>query len=240
MKLEAVIVCKDYGDLLEETLPRNLQHLDGVCVVTHPDDKRTKRLCNKLGIGCVETEVMHHGGEPFNKGRAINLGLAHLTHTGWLMHMDADTLLPDRFRNMLSLAQLNEKNIYGADRLNVKSAKVWEEHKSRRRPQFQHGCLVMPTEQFPIGVRLVHGMYGYCPIGYFQLWHASARKRYPINQGSAEHTDVLFAVQWNREHRILLPEFFVYHLESEAAEMGANWKGRKTKEFKMPTKGYTK
>lgn len=232
MKIEAVIVCKDYGDFLEETLPRNLQGLDSAVVVTHPDDKRTQRLCNKLGVGCVATEVMHHGGDAFNKGRAINLGLAHLRHDGWLLHMDADILLPDRFRNSLSQSSLNHKNIYGADRLNVKNYEAWKRHKSDRRPQWRHGCLVTPQEAFPIGCRLVHGHYGYCPIGYFQLWHSSAKKKYPIAQGSAEHTDVLFAVQWNRENRVLIPEFFVYHLESEKADMGVNWKGRKTKPFK--------
>lgn len=232
MRIEAVIVCKDYGDFLEETLPRNLQGLDGVSVVTHPEDKRTKTLCNKLGVSCIETEVMHHGGDAFNKGRAINLGLAHLRHDGWLLHLDADILLPDRFRNSLSQAGLNPKNIYGADRLNIKNYENWKNHKNKRRPQWQHGCLVIPNEEFPMGVRLVHGHYGYCPIGYFQLWHSTAKKRYPIAQGSAEHTDVLFSVQWPRENRVLLPEFFVYHLESEAAPMGKNWGGRKTKQFK--------
>lgn len=238
MRLEAVIVCKDYSDFLEETLPRNLQHLDHVVVVTHPDDKRTISLCKKHGIGLVKTEVMHHGGAPFNKGRAIRLGMSHLCHDGWLIHMDADTLLPDRFRNALQQSHLQKDCIYGADRLNVKNYESWKEHKNKRRPQWQHGCLLMPTEQFPLGVRLVHGIYGYCPIGYFQMWHASNQMQYPINQGSAEHTDVLFAVQWPREKRVLLPEVFVYHLESEQSQMGANWKGRKTKPFKSE-KPYT-
>lgn len=231
MRIEAVCVCVNYSDFLEETLPRNLQHVDGMTVVTHYDDKKTQALCNKLGIGCVQSDVMNHGGDAFNKGRAINLGLAHLRHDGWLLHIDADVLLPDRFRNSLSQAGLNQKNIYGADRLNVKNYDNWKAHKNKSRPQWQHGCLVTPTEQFSMGARLVHGMYGYCPIGYFQLWHSSAKRNYPIAQGSAEHTDVLFAVKWPRENRILLPEFFVYHLESESAPMGKNWAGRKTKKF---------
>lgn len=232
MRIEAVIVCKDYGDFLEESLPRNLQHVDAACVVTHPGDRHTKAVCQKLGINCIETEVMHSRGDKFNKGRCINLGLSHLRHDDWLLHIDADTLLPDRFRSMLDYANLNPKCVYGADRLNVKSYEKWKEHKAKRLPQWRHGYLITPTEEFPLGSRLLHGDYGWVPIGYFQLWHSSERKKYPINQGSAEHTDVLFAIQWNRENRILLPEFFVYHLESEPTKMGTNWDGRKTKPFK--------
>ena len=232
-RIEAVIVCKDYGDFLQETLPRNIQALDGVVVVTHPSDRHTKAVCQKLGVNCVETEVMHAKGDKFNKGRCINLGLSHLRHDDWLLHLDADILLPDRFRQMLDHAELNPKNIYGADRLNVKSYDTWKTHKAKRLPQWRYGYLVTPTEEFPAASRLLHGDYGWVPIGYFQLWHSSARRRYPINQGSAEHTDVLFGIQWNRENRILLPEIFVYHLESEISKMGANWGGRITKQFKQ-------
>lgn len=232
MIIEAIIVSHNYGDFLAETLPRNLQGLDNAVVVTHPQDRATKILCNKLGVNCVETDVMHYKGDAFNKGMAIGLGLAHLRHEGWLLHLDADILLPDRFRNALQLSYLNPKNIYGADRLNIRNYENWKKNKNKRRPQWQHGCLTMPVPEFPIGARLVHDVYGYCPIGFFQLWHSSVKRKYPIAQGSAEHTDVLFAVQWPRENRILLPEFFVYHLESEQASMGANWQGRKTKEFK--------
>jgi hypothetical protein len=91
--------------------------------------------------------------------------------------------------------------------------------------------MVTPQSEFQLGSRLVHLEYGYCPIGYFQLFHAITRRKYPIVCGSAEYSDVLFAVQWPREERILLPEFFVYHLESESIKMGANWDGRKTKVF---------
>jgi hypothetical protein len=42
---------------------------------------------------------------------------------------------------------------------------------------------------------------------------------------------MLFAVQWARQHRQLLPELFAVHLESERVAMGANWKGRTTRPF---------
>lgn len=234
MKIECVITCVNYSDFLAHTLPDNLQHLDRIVVVTHPDDKGTQALCNRFGVDCIDTKIFHEDGDKFNKGRAINLGLSHLRHDDWILHLDADILLPHRFRRMLHHAQLDETNLYGADRLNCISYDHWMANKHKTVPQFAYRYLVTPNEEFSLGSRLLHKEYGYCPIGYFQMWHESANRIYPIMSGSAEHADVLFAVQWERSKRILMPEFFVYHLESEKAKMGTNWAGRKTKGFGPP------
>ena len=231
MKIEAVIVCYNYSDFLEHTLPQNLQQLDRVIVVTHPDDKKTQQLCSHHGVDYVATTIFHDDGDKFNKARAINLGLSHLRHEDWLVHLDADILLPPQFRKRLSDAKIKAKNIYGVDRQNTISFENYMEHKDRITPQHKWRYLVEPIKEFPLGARLLHQEYGYCPIGYFQLWHSSIKRKYPIVSGSAEHTDVLFAVQWPREERILLPEFLVFHLESEGQNQGINWEGRKSKPF---------
>lgn len=232
MRIEAVIVCHNYSDFLEHTLPENLQFLDGAVVVTTPGDRATRALCERLSVDCIDTEVFFDSGDRFNKGRGINLGLSHLRHDDWLLHLDADTLLPHRFRGMLDAAKLDKSCVYGADRRNIIGFDKFEEFKARgHNPQWTYRYLVSAPEGLSMGARLIHKEYGFCPIGYFQLWHSSQRRRYPINQGSAEHTDVLFSVQWPREKRILLPELYVYHLESERAKMGANWAGRTTKKF---------
>lgn len=232
MKIEAVVVCKDYGDFLAHTLPENIEQLDRMVVVTHPADTETKELCRHHSVDVVETEVFHEDGDRFNKWRALNLGLSHLKHDGWVLVIDADIMLPHKFRDMLNRAKLDTKNLYGADRLNTGSFENWQAHAHTTVPQHRWRYLVHPTPEFPVGARLLHAEYGYLPIGYFQLWHSSQHRQYPIHNGSAEHGDVLFAVQWARERRILLPELFVYHLESDGdAPMGTNWKGRKTKRF---------
>lgn len=231
MVVEAIITCVNYSDFLAHTLADNLQQVDRMVVVTHSNDKATQALCTKYGVDCIDTEIMHDDGDRFNKGKLINLGLSHLRHEGWLLHLDADIVLPHNFKAMLKHARLDEKCVYGADRLNVKSYEHWMTNKHKTIPQHQWRYLVVPPKEFPLGSRLLHQEYGWCPIGYTQLWHASTRRKYPIVSGSAEHSDVLFAVQWARKNRILLPEFFVYHLESEQAAMGANWHGRKTKHF---------
>lgn len=233
MIVEAVIICKDYSDFLENTLPENLQQLDRVVVVTHPNDYKTKQVCALYGVDCIETEVFHENGDKFNKGRAINIGLSHLRHDGWLLHLDSDIVLPHRFKEMLQRHGLNKKFLYGADRLNVQGYDKWHQNKHKTIPQYLWRYLVQPVKEFNLGARLLHAEYGYCPIGYFQLWHSSVKRKYSVHAGSAEHSDVLFAIQWPRCERILMPEFFVYHLESDGCtRMGVNWEGRKTPPFK--------
>lgn len=232
MKIEAVIICKDYSDFLKHTLSSNMNHLDRIIVVTHPNDKKTQALCNHYSVDFIDTTVFHDNGDRFNKGRAINLGLSHLRHEDWLLHIDADVLLPHDFRRRLYDAKLNKSNIYGVDRLNVGSYENWMAHKEKIEPQHKYRFLVDAIKEFPMGSRLLHREYGYVPIGFFQLFHSSAHRKYPIIAGSAEHSDVLFGIQWAREHRILLPELFVFHLESDNSKFGANWQGRTTKEFK--------
>lgn len=231
MKIEAVTVCHNYSDFLAEALPINLPYIDRLVVVTHPGDAKTIALCDRYGLDCVKTEAMHEEGDHFNKGRCINLGLGHLRGLDWFLHLDADVVLPHRFRDLLHRSRLKTENLYGADRVNVFGYESWEEIKKDLHPHYSDRYFVEPGH---IGARIIHEEHGYTPIGYFQLWHKSQGKRYPIHQGNAEHTDVLFAAQWRRDQRVLLPEVVVFHLDSNdgPVAMGQNWNGRKSPEFK--------
>lgn len=229
MHLEAVIVCVDYADFLAETLPENMQFFDKMVVVTSYADKKTQALCHQYSVECVVSDCMYDQQAPFEKGRAINLGLAHLMQSDWVLQMDADVLLPHDFRKLLQHARLKTENIYGADRANVVGFDHWHKHKHKRTPAHQHRHFIEAPKEFPVGARLLHHEHGYVPLGYFQLWHGT--RRYPISRGNAEHSDVLFSCQWPRYQRVLLPEVIVYHLESEDGNMGKNWNGRVTKPF---------
>ena len=219
--LEGVAVSVGYGDFLDTTLQKNLDHFDNFVVVTSYDDALTQSVCARHGVTCVQTDHHRDDGAAFNKGLLINLGLAHLRHRGWIAHLDADIALPDRIRWVLSKSRLDADCIYGADRLEVVGRGTWrrlQEHGHFRR-QYRHKYLV-GGPPLPLGSRLLHNEYGYCPIGYFQLWNSKhARRRYHDSQGSAEHSDVLFALQWPARKRLLLPGLFVYHLQSERAPM---------------------
>jgi hypothetical protein len=236
-RLEAVIVSLNYGDFLAETLPYNVQNLDRIVVVTGYADTMTKEVCRKWSVECVTTDMFTEGGRTFGKGPAINVGLQHLRQTGWIMQLDADIVLPLTCRNMLDKSGLQRDHIYGCERVNINSYKRWAEVKTRYHadPQFGYRYLVGTPDDLPVGANLVHKQYGYCPIGFFQLWHAEHSHkhelRYPETHGSAENEDVTFATRWPRHKRSMLPTVRVFHLESEPCLMGTNWNGRKTKPF---------
>lgn len=241
MKLECVIVCKDYSDFLEHTLPENVQHLDHIVVVTHPSDEKTKALCNKYSVEYVATEDFHENGDPFNKGKAINIGIDHLKGDGWILHLDSDIVLCKDFRRMLMRAPLDPTCVYGADRVNIYGYDNWLKvkpflngHYADRwfiDPGFCHAHGI-PEGAVKFGARIVHMQYGWVPIGYFQLWHSNVKARYNYIRGAASGTDVMFPVQWPRAKRHLLPEIVVYHLDSETQhQIGTNWKGRRSKHF---------
>jgi hypothetical protein len=126
--------------------------------------------------------------------------------------------------------------IYGIDRCNCTSWDAWRafiDRPMQQHHQHAHGCLTLPPP-FPMGARISLRQYGgFIPIGFFQMWSGARypERRYPLNQGSAEHSDVLHAIQWPASKRRILPEIIAVHLESEASKMGANWKGRATPRF---------
>jgi hypothetical protein len=233
MLLEGIITCVNYGDFLAATLPLNRHVFDHLVVVTTPDDRATQRLCQHYDVHCLLTDAFHAGGEPFNKGLGINAGLTQLGRTGWIVHMDADIVLPPKAREVLLGVPLDPLMIYGIDRVNCQSYREWLRYLQLPTPQHEQDVFVHPGP-FRLGTRIAKSEFqGYIPIGYFQLWCAGAypERRYPEHHSDAARSDMLFAVQWPRLRRQLLPELFAIHLETEAAAMGANWKGRTTPAF---------
>jgi hypothetical protein len=238
-RLEALTVCVDYADYLEETLPFLLPHVDDLVVVTTPDDGRTHRVCKRYGVRFLPTRCFYRDGEKFNKARGINYGLANLKLDGWVLHIDSDIVLPLRTRYMLKEMDLDPRKLYGCDRAHCVGRAAWDELKARPDVQYEWSCLVQPPRRCTLGARIAHMEYGgYCPIGFFQLWSPSGSgvTRYPrVGQGTAEHSDVLHAIQWEREDRVLIPELICLHLETkdkgDRRPMGQNWAGRTTPEF---------
>lgn len=210
--------------------------------MTSHGDTETQRLCDRLSVEHVKTDAFFHEGSQFNKGKAINLGLSHLPKKGWLLHLDADIVLPHRYRYMLEKTGLNTKNIYGADRVNVYGYEAWMKLKQRIVPHYQDHWFVDPgfchdwmgptPEGIKFGARVVHKEHGWVPIGFHQLWHVSAGHSYNYKLGCAAGADVWFPCQWPRENRVLMPEVVVYHLDSDVShKKGTNWKGRKSPAF---------
>jgi len=224
LRLEAVTTCVGFDDMLDVTLTRNLPHLDTMIVVTSHSDAATRKVCAKHGVICVPTDLFVKNGRRFNKGAAINAGLARFQYYGWRLHLDADIVLPDSFRRVLfNHTHLDQNCLYGADRVDALLRDL-----DRTRLQYSQGCFVRSHLQREAGTRFVHGFHGYCPIGYFQLWHCSCQQMYPYSLGTAEHDDVMFAMLWPEAHRRLLPGVIVAHLVSRfGGRQGENWDGHR-------------
>jgi hypothetical protein len=239
VRVEAVTVCVGYGDFLAETARVNRPLLDDLVVVTSPADDETRDVCRRLSIRHVLSEEHRRNGA-FNKGRLIQRALDQIGGHDWILHIDADIVLPQKFRAFLEWAHLDERAIYGADRCNLIGWDRWQALKTHigAWDNHAHECAHWFHPDFRVGARWVSNLHGYVPIGFFQLFHGSAvvesghRMRiYPDHHGDAARSDVQFGLQWDRRHRQVLPEVIVLHLESEPAEIGANWSGRTTKRF---------
>jgi len=230
LRLEAVTVCVGFDDLLDLTLPLNHPHLDTMIVVTSHADRATQQVAKKHGAICVQTDLFSKNGRQFNKGAAINAGMGRFQYHGWRLHLDADIILPDNFRRVLfNHTALATPDIYGADRIDVigtDELRALREQMAKS-PQAAWSFLLNPANQRPIGSRYVDTLRGYVPIGFFQLWHASTQKDYPWSLGTAQHDDVLFAEQWPRPNRKLLPSVITYHLCAQPPKLGENWDGQR-------------
>lgn len=240
MKLEAITVCINYSDFLEAVIPYNLNCFDRWLVVTKSSDSKTRWLCRKYNLDILLID----NKEDFAKGHFIERGLQHLSADGWRIHIDADIVLPRNTRQLLEMADLQEDTIYGCDRIMVKSYEDWLKLKVSNylETQYAYNFALNFPEGFNVGTRWVGKNIGWCPIGFFQLWHSSQDlwsgirvKPYPQNHNTACRTDVQHSLQWDRRKRILIPELVVVHLESEKCKTGANWNGRTTKQFGQPT-----
>jgi hypothetical protein len=235
MYIEGVTICDGYADFLRVTMPYMLSVVDRLIVGTSPQDEETRDLCRQHHVQCIlSTEHRRRG---FNKGRLIERCLQHTSANGWRLHVDSDIVLPHRMRHYLVSADLDPQGIYGVDRVMIHSRAQWERFKASDYLQHHHHSVDLPRG-YSVGGRWAAHQSGYVPIGFFQLWNSAADewrgsriRRYPESHGNACRTDVQFGLQWDRRDRHLLPEIAVVHLESEAAGLGVNWNGRKTKRF---------
>ena len=125
MRIEAVMVCIGYGDFLAVTASENQHLLDDLVVVTSPDDDETREVCRRYSLRHVLSEDHRRGG-PFNKARLIQRGFDQIGARDWVLHLDADIVLPRQFRTLLEMADPDERAIYGADRCNLVGFEAWQ------------------------------------------------------------------------------------------------------------------
>lgn len=234
MRIEAVIISVNYADFLAHTLPLNLRHFDRTIVVTDNMDRRTRDLCEHYFCEVVRTDAFYSSDRAFAKSGGINAGLSAIRGDDWVVHMDADIVLPPRTRPLLEKAELDPEFIYGVDRMMCRGFDSWMAYVAA--PEVQHSCdAFIQANAFPLGARVAKMREdGWAPIGFFQLWNAgrTGRLDYP-DHGAADRSDLAFARQWPRSRRGLIPELVAIHLASDddGSSMGINWRGRKSPHF---------
>jgi hypothetical protein len=202
-------------------------------VVTSYEDHETRKLCEHYHVECIPTDRLETRKKLFCKGKGINEGLRALGRKGWVIHLDADVLLPPQSRILLENAKLDKSMLYGFDRQNVKGFKAFDQY--MQQPKLQHEDeAYIHLDAFPMATRVMHKQTGgFVPLGFGQLWHprVSGVHGYPEGHTDAGREDFKFGTSWPRAKRHLIPEIIFLHLESVDSSMSANWKGRKTVPF---------
>jgi glycosyltransferase involved in cell wall biosynthesis len=227
-----VIICVEYFDFLAWTLPFNRQQFDNLVVVTAPQDKKTRALCDHYHVKCVTTDIFYQNEKAFDKGAALNVGLNAISKRDWVVTMDADILLPPRAKEMIERSQPNREFIYGIDRVNCPSFTDLVKYISDPEPQY-FGQAFVAANRFDMGARLV-GEQGYVPIGFFQMWHpvGSGVSSYcELHDSHGNHSDMNHASQWPRNRRGFIPEVIGVHLSSDSDKEN-NWRGRRSAPFR--------
>ncbi len=221
-KLQGIVVCVGYSDFLSWTLPYNIENFDKFVVVTSSEDIKTQEIAEKYGAELAISDCYKDNGNPFNKGKMLNVGFSKLDPNSWVLLTDADVLFRKHLQKRLFSRLLNTDFLYYALRLNTPSMNREKWIKS-----YYSNELVAEQLRFsnPSEERM--------PWGYFQLFHPSAsclakfanNNYYSENYPTAGEVDYVFQEQWKNEYKILLPET-VIHIEH--GSLGTNWKGRKS------------
>jgi len=233
--IEAVTVCVNYGDFLAHTILWNKAIFDKWIIVTSPVDIHTRRLCEFHNVECVLTNTFFDDGVIINKAKGINVGFNRLRGTDWVLHIDADMVLPPLFRHTIDKIDLDTEVLYGIDRMMCYNRKDWDKFIEDPIIQMEAGVFVH-FEPFHLSPRVYQPERGgYVPIGFFQLFHSSAKAlggklEYPDTTSGVDRTDMEFALKWPGSLRRLLPEFVAIHLSTSNVG-SANWEGRRTAKF---------
>ncbi len=219
-KLEGMLVCVEYSDFLQWTLPLNLEHFDTFVVVTSSRDKATQDIANECGAELVVSDAYLEGGATFNKGRMMNAGLRHLDGDGWLLFTDADIIFPPNLRADLERLSLDRDTLYFAHRFNI--------------PDYDREAWLRRYHETRAGLEQVHYLDN-GPFGYFQLFSPRAEPiagKFPLlcneNFYNAGGIDLHFSRIWHKHPCCALARLGVRVLHIPHGSLGDNWASRRS------------
>jgi hypothetical protein len=237
-KIDVVMVCVNYDDYLNITLPYNVSQADSVTVVTDLYDKRTPKVCKKHGANVVYSKALNPRGRDFYKGRGLNDGFASLDNPDWVLVMDADVILQPGLIDRLKHRVLNPGVLYYTRRWGPASVyalpALLQDLKrglSWRALFKRYANKKVAREEGRDGNDLE-----YLPFGYFQLFNPRAKvlsgrgaDYYPTRSRTAELDDKAFGFEvfkGERHQPFPVPDFDVLHLPH--GNYRENWGGRRS------------
>jgi hypothetical protein len=198
-EVRAVTVCIGYDELLAITLPRMLEHLRSVLVITEPEDTATQQLVQQYSRAfCLKTNACTDYGM-FNKGRGIDEGLDIAGRTGWLLIINPDIVLPP----VLTEFEITPDKLYMPRRRVLEDAESYTDD--------------LDWQTVPL-------RYERQGADYFQLFHASnpvlSKKPWYSMRGKTSHNcSLAFQKRWQAVNKVRLP-FEVLHLGSVGISPG--------------------
>jgi len=224
MKIEMVVVCVNYGDVLQHTLKQNSKSFDNIAVVTSFEDLETVKICEEYSnVRCVQTSRMYENDQDkFNKGKALNEGIKALDKDGWLLITDADMAFPSKTRQVLEGKLDDIECIYGTSRYMCKTYNEWVKYKNNGEN---------PINTWPHQCRRLNIGVGFFQIANFngQIMKEKIGSWYNEGWGHCGRSDRAFWRSWPDDKRIRIKDLYGIHLGDDSFQ--ANWYGRTTERF---------
>ena len=205
-KIDVIITSVDYNDFLILSLENNTKYFENITVVTSNDDITCQNICKSYGVKCITTDVFYEDDFVFNKGRAINIGIESIVNPEFILLLDADIIVTNKF----DLSNLELDTLYTSDRwicYNHFQYEKWEKGETsvNNLPKYERDN-------------------GY---GFFQLFNFNNSldvKWYPSELENSSHPDLKFSSYFPKKQTI---DVDIIHL----GDVKKNWNGRKSEKF---------
>ena len=232
MQIRCLSVCVGYSDILNVSLTFNKCLFEDLIIVTCKDDIQTQAVCDYHRIRYITTESFWDNDSSFNKANGINCALEnlYLENDSWILHLDADIVLPANFRRLIKEEYLQQDAIYGVDRKDIVSKQNISELIFQHKSQINYYTFLDLEQVYGSNYspRIFNIDKGYSVIGYFQLFHSKHKLKYPNTHTNAARSDMQFSDLFLKNKQLLFPGIIAYHLMTENSEMGINWSGRQS------------
>lgn len=204
--LRAIIVCVNYWDFLQITLPFNRHHFSEVMIVTDFKDHKTVDIANDNDCRVHKTDAFYYKGSSFAKWRALEEAFDVYGRYGWLVNMDSDVLwpptLPDDFTLEVGKLYTPLRHMFkDMNKPIPKDPKEW--------PQYQIHRNIREW------------------AGYSQIFHAddphlpTPPPWFDVSWKHAGGADSFFQRMWE-PHNKIRPSWNCLHIGPD----GSNWSGR--------------